>query len=107
MLLERIKKLAKEKGFAIKDIEDSVGIGNGTIGKRKNSAPNAYNLQAVAEFLGVSISFLLNGIETVPLKDIEFTREEINLIHEYRKLDFKSQTAVNNKILEEVAKNNK
>ena len=107
MMVGRVKALCEARGLKITNLEKKLDISRGSIVNWDDSSPGIRNVMKVAKEFGVSLEYLVYGIETVPLKDIEFTREEINLIHEYRKLDFKSQTAVNNKILEEEAKNDK
>lgn len=63
MLYERIKGLCESKGIPITKVESEVGLKNGAIGKWKNSTPSALNLKAVADYLGVSVDWLLHGIE--------------------------------------------
>ncbi|GEM_PF-6997439 len=106
-MVGRVKALCEARGLKITNLEKKLDISRGSIVNWDDSSPGIRNVMKVAKEFGVSLEYLVYGIETVPLKDIEFTREEINLIHEYRKLDFKSQTAVNNKILEEESKNDK
>jgi len=64
MVLERIKKLALEKGFTIAKIESSLGFGNGIIGKWKTQDPSAKKLLMVADFLNTSVDYLLTGEQT-------------------------------------------
>lgn len=63
MLYEKIKFLCESKGIPITRLEAEVGLKNGAIGKWKDSVPSALNLKAVADYLGVSVDWLLHGIE--------------------------------------------
>lgn len=61
--VERIKKLCAEKGIAIARLEKDCGFANGYIsGLRRGTMP-ADRLQKVADYLGVSPSYLLTGEE--------------------------------------------
>ena len=50
-MVDRIKALAKEKKVSISFIEQSVGIGNGIIGKWKKQSPSCDKLKLVADYL--------------------------------------------------------
>jgi transcriptional regulator with XRE-family HTH domain len=58
-MVEKIRKLAKEKGLSITKLEEAVGLGNGTITKWDKGSPVLANLKKVADFLGVSIEDLI------------------------------------------------
>ena len=59
MILEKIESLCKSRGITIAKLEKECGIGNGTIARWDKSFPRTDNLKKVADFLGVSIEFLL------------------------------------------------
>ncbi len=59
MILEKIESLCKRRGITIAKLEKECGIGNGTIARWDKSFPRTDNLKKVADFLGVSIEFLL------------------------------------------------
>lgn len=63
MVYEKIKQLCDEKGVSIYKAERDLGFSNASIVKWKNSNPAADKLKAVADYLGVSIDFLLNNSE--------------------------------------------
>lgn len=67
-LLERIKEASQNKGITIKYLEQQLGFSNGTIGKWEKSSPTVDRLVAVADFLQVSLLWLLNRNED-SLKD--------------------------------------
>ena len=59
MILEKIESLCKRRGITIAKLEKECGIGNGTVARWDKSFPRTDNLKKVADFLGVSIEFLL------------------------------------------------
>lgn len=62
-LKERIKNLASKQGISLPALEAELGFGNSTIVKWDKSTPNADKLNAVAKYFGVSMEYLLNGID--------------------------------------------
>ena len=62
-LKERIKELANQKGISLPTLESELGFGNSTIVKGDRSTPNAEKLNAVAKYFGVSMDYLLNGVD--------------------------------------------
>ena len=63
MIYDNIKAIADKKGLSIAEIEKRAQIGNGIIGKWKESAPNVDSLVKVAKVLNVSINTLTKGYE--------------------------------------------
>lgn len=59
----RIKELANQKGISLPALESELGFGNSTIVKWDKSTPNAEKLNAVAKYFGVSMDYLLNGVD--------------------------------------------
>ena len=62
-LKTRIKNLANEQGMGLTALEAKLGFGNGTITKWDKTTPNADKLNAVAQYFGVSMDYLLNGVD--------------------------------------------
>ena len=55
-IYNNIRKLCIENGdLKIYQLENALGIGNGTIGKWKTYDPTPENLEKVADFFGVSV----------------------------------------------------
>lgn len=54
-----VKSLAADQGKSIYKIEHDLNLSNGTISKWNKSVPQVNRLQAVADYLGVSIPYLL------------------------------------------------
>ena len=70
-LKDRVKELAKKRGISLPALEAELGFGNSTIVKWDKSTPNAEKLNAVAQYFGVTMDYLLNGTEnsSLTLKD--------------------------------------
>ena len=58
-IIDIIKFLCKQKGITIKELEVQTGLSNGTIGKWSNCSPKTDSLTKIADYLGVSIDYLL------------------------------------------------
>ena len=57
-IVDRIKKVSNK---TLAEIEKSLSFGNGTIGKWSKASPSVNKLSLVANHLGVSIDYLVNG----------------------------------------------
>ena len=62
-ILGRIKKLIEIKKITVAELERETGIGNGVIRQWNKSSPTAEKLKKVAQVLGVTIDYLVNGKE--------------------------------------------
>lgn len=62
-LKTRIKNLANEHEMSLTVLESKLDFGNGTITKWDKNTPNADKLNKVAQYFGVSMDYLLNGID--------------------------------------------
>lgn len=60
-LVDRIEKLIKEKGLSFKRVEKDCKLGNGTIKRWKDQSPRLDKLVSVAEYLHVSLDYLVFG----------------------------------------------
>ena len=57
--LEELQKKMKEKGLTLAALERRADLGNGVIGRWKNSSPNLDTLQKVADVLECDIRELI------------------------------------------------
>lgn len=57
--LERIKKIAKKRGYSLTQVNEKANLGKNTIYSWKTKTPSTNNLKAVANVLGVSADYLL------------------------------------------------
>lgn len=78
-IVERIQSEISKKGISIKALEKEIGLGNGTIKRWDNSSPQCNKIQLVANYLHVSLEWLITGKESNNL-----TKEETELIIAYR-----------------------
>lgn len=78
----RIKELASQRGLSIKALEETVGLGNGTIRRWDTNYPSVDKLQKVANFLNVSIDFLITGTKDDSLAISKDDQEWLALIHQ-------------------------
>lgn len=76
MLLERVKKLANERKMTIAELERKLDFGQGSIRKWDKQSPSAERLNKVAEFLDVSVDYLLGN--TDKRRYYELTEKEKN-----------------------------
>lgn len=60
-MVERIKQLCKQKGMTIASLERICGFGNGSISKWNKHRPADFKIEAVAEALGTTKQYLLEG----------------------------------------------
>lgn len=61
MIYENIRELCMKKNISISALEKKAGLGNGTIGKWRDSKPNVETLSKVADALNVSLSRLMKS----------------------------------------------
>ena len=98
-IYERIQTKAIEKGISIKALEKEVGIGNGVIKKWSNSSPQCNKLLLVANYLHVSLDWLVTGDSN----EHNLTENEKELLENFAKLPEREQIKFIGKI-EEIAK---
>lgn len=84
---QRIFSIMSEKKLKQKDLAEYVGISTSAISdwKKKNTNPSAENLSAIADFLSVSLKFLLTGEESS--ESILISDDIKELISYYNALD--------------------
>ncbi len=58
-MVDRIRRLCKEQGKSLFSLEQECGFGNGTINKWDKNSPSVAKVLAVAEALGVPVSYLI------------------------------------------------
>jgi transcriptional regulator with XRE-family HTH domain len=88
VVLRILNELQKQKKTG-KDLEQALGLSNGSVSKWKYLGIKSYKnyLDAIAEFLDISVEELQNGFE----EDQELSVDEICLIEMYRKLSADEQ----------------
>lgn len=111
-IVDRIKIKAKEKKITLSYIEKELGFSKSSIRKWDLNSPSCDKIIKLASFLNVSTDYILLGKSNIEDSKIEsntekvFTPDENELIKEYRKLDLKGKTKVNNIIYNEIERIN-
>lgn len=93
-MVDRIKALCRAQNTSVTKLEAALGFGNGTIGKWRNakSAPPADRLQMVADALGVTSDYLLNGDnEKKPAEKGELTPYMVEVLELFKDADEENQ----------------
>lgn len=89
-LKNRIKALAQERGMSLPALEAELGFGNSTIVKWDKSTPNVDKLNAVAKYFGVTMDYLLNGVDEDGLNEKDnkdITKDLDRIMSEIKKGD--------------------
>lgn len=60
-MYDKIRELARERGISIPKLEKVCGLSNGAISKWDKSSPSVKNIKPVADYLGVTIEFLIGS----------------------------------------------
>ena len=81
-MVERIKKICKQKGTNISNLEKELGFGNGNIRRWDERVPSVERVYILAKRLSVSVDYLLTGKEAS-----ELSEEEQKLVELYRLAD--------------------
>ena len=76
-LIDRLEIEVKKKGLTFNRIERELGLGNGTIKRWNDQSPRLDKLTAVAQFVGVSLDYLVFGTlqtERAPNGELDLSR---------------------------------
>lgn len=65
-MVEKIRCLCKVQGKTLSSLEKECGLGSGTINKWDKSSPSINKVVAVADVLGVPVSYLIDEQEKKP-----------------------------------------
>lgn len=60
-LLERIKEIASKQGISMRQIEIGCGFSNGSLSKWSSQSPSVDKVLSVANYLNISIQYLVTG----------------------------------------------
>lgn len=86
-IVDIIKQLSNAKGMSVTTLEQTIGLGNGTIGKWRKQSPSCDKLKLVADYLSVSIDYLITGEEKSP----SLPNDELELLTYYKELPEREQ----------------
>ena len=75
-LYERIRDIAKTKGYSVNRLEQELGFARSSISKFNRNTPSAEKIQQIADILNVSVDYILTGKEDVPPKEKPLTSKD-------------------------------
>lgn len=64
-LYERIRDIAKTKGYSVNRLEQELGFARSSISKFNKNTPSVEKIQQIADILNVSADYILTGKEDV------------------------------------------
>ncbi len=73
---EMIKKLCKAKGVTVTGAERELGFARGSLCKINTNKPNIEKAQKLADYFGVTVDYLMNGIKEPQHKEITLTPKD-------------------------------
>ena len=68
-LYEQIRDIAKFKGYSINRLEKELGFARSSINKFNKNIPSVDKLQQIADFLGVTVDYLMTGENSAEKKE--------------------------------------
>ena len=72
-LYEQIRDIAKFKGYSINRLEKELGFARSSINKFNKNIPSVDKLQQIADFLGVTVDYLMTGETPSDKKEVTLT----------------------------------
>lgn len=81
-LVEKIRALARQRDLSLPQLEQELGLGNGTISRWRNSSPNTEKLQKIADYFNVSMDYLLGRDQYLTHKDEKDIAKDLDSIME-------------------------
>lgn len=76
---ERIKSLAKSRGYSISKLEENLGLSKNAIYAIKRNQPSAERLQEIANYFNVSTDYLLGRTDNPKLATTTGSPAEVDL----------------------------
>ncbi|HEM5195289.1 TPA: helix-turn-helix transcriptional regulator, partial [Streptococcus suis] len=82
----KIKELCKKRGISLNKLEEELGFSRNTIYSMKSKKPNAERLQEIADYLNVSLDYLLGRTDNPRIASDEpekfyFEGKEVDVEH--------------------------
>lgn len=81
-LVEKIRALARQRDLSLPQLEQELGLGNGTISRWRSSSPNTEKLQKIADYFQVSMDYLLGREQYLTQKDEKDIAKDLDNIME-------------------------
>lgn len=76
MIYETIKRLSKEKGLSINQLEKTLGLSKGSLCRIDTNRPSIDRLQRIADFFEVSLDYLTTGKNEPEKKEATLTPKD-------------------------------
>ncbi|WP_338362771.1 helix-turn-helix transcriptional regulator [Enterococcus faecalis] len=70
-LYEKIKLLASEKKMSIRQLEETLGFGNGVINRWRKNTHGSDKLKKVADYFNISVDYLLGRTDNPNSNNLE------------------------------------
>lgn len=98
MIGNRLRELRKEKGYTIKELSQIINVSDISISRYENNKRDAdiKTLKDLAKLYNVSLDYIT--CITDNRENIQLEEEEVKLLDNYRELDTKSKTIVQEQI---------
>ena len=84
-LYERIRDVAKVKGYSVNRLEQELGFARSSISKFNKNMPSAEKIQQIADILNVSADYILTGKENPKQREQSLTAKDEHDIEEILK----------------------
>lgn len=78
MLYEKIRKLCKEKGVTVTEVERELGFGRGSLSKIDKHKPSNEKIKTIADYFGISQDEL-TGVQTIAPQEYYYDLETMKL----------------------------
>lgn len=75
-LYENVKSIAKSKGYSINQLEKELGFARSYISKFQEIAPSIDKVQKIADFLDVSVDYIINGDHADTTADMTYYKND-------------------------------
>ncbi|GKT04494.1 helix-turn-helix domain-containing protein [Furfurilactobacillus entadae] len=88
-LVERIKKVSRDRGWNLKETATKAGIGINSIYRWKDQSPTTESLEKVADVLNVSVDYLLgktDNAEPAKPSKVDIADDDIIMTYEGREI---------------------
>ena len=81
--VERVKAICKERKIPISRLEKDLGYANGYIGQLRKGVFPGDRLQEIADYLNLSIEYIMTGAECDPVEESYYLNEDARELAEF------------------------
>ena len=94
-ILDRIKELAKKRGWSLQKVAEKAGIGINSIYRWNSKTPSTQSLTKVAKVLDVSTDYLLNGDAEESNKTADLADDDVLFTYKGKPLSEEDKELIN------------